>query len=553
MSDEPDVPNPLKGPPGSSAAGLPKAHGSEAGPTGTSSTESPNTGGGGLTTSPGNPSGNPLAWSAFTGTSASHAKAGVGTAAGALTPAPGGGGAVNLPVRSTPTGLAPTGEIPLDFTSTTAPSNASSSASEPPSSRRKAQPSGKRASKTAASSSSMASSSASSSSRSGSSRSHGKDSKKKDKSSPTYVASKEEIDEIKIAVWPYPENRSAFKKQTGLELDVAALMRSVVFRDAWDTFKKDPISKWRDYVRKTGVAVGLEKAKKVKGKAQSRSTTSATPVVRSEKTGTKGESMDTTDSNTSRKRDHSVGSSSSTSSWSAPVTKKKSDKSTPPAVKSPPPPPPPPVGKEGSLARELSMEELRQGLSEVEGNLQAETASSKLNYPLLLFVNSGGEERTCLSKETWRLFARKYGAVVTDLILEDKPFPKSDWIGFSNGSGVIATTDVASQELAKEIISSITVAEYKFRGWGKGEQGKYARMSIMVPDALKDTQSEKIFSLIRKVNNIDESALQVRNTQTHEGRRYINGVILKTILPQLPERLSIGWTTVTIRTSQSNV
>ncbi len=52
---------------------------------------------------------------------------------------------------------------------------------------------------------------------------------------------------------------------------------------------------------------------------------------------------------------------------------------------------------------------------------------AKVNYEFILLVNTVGEDRLGMSRQTWNLFMEKLSDLVMSRVFEDLPVPKIDW------------------------------------------------------------------------------------------------------------------------------
>ena len=64
------------------------------------------------------------------------------------------------------------------------------------------------------------------------------------------------------------------------------------------------------------------------------------------------------------------------------------------------------------------------------------TTKTKVNYEVILFVNTGGEERLGMSRQIWNLFTEKLSDLVMSWVFEDLPVLKIDWSNLVRGIGV---------------------------------------------------------------------------------------------------------------------
>ncbi len=339
--------------------------------------------------------------------------------------------------------------------------------------------------------------------------------------------SEENKGKVMRTLWPHPEIRKDFEKKAGAPVDAGRLLLNTRWRDKWVTFSRNPQPpvRERDALRKEAVAI----IKKVSESKAAKPEKAATSELQSR--------------DSKRKRDSSASSSGSGTTKPPPATKGRTD-TTPSSFVIPKRPPPSTGataevmeqeedGKEGTIARQLTVDDLKAGIEEVAAATTSYagaaaapkvTKPKKTEYEHMLFVTGGGEERTCISKETWKIFIEKYAAMVVDFELEDKPAPSSDWTGFKAGQGIIACIDAESKALARDIVATINVAEQEFRAWGKNEKGAYIPVTIPVPQELKAVPTGKIVALLHKVNHLPEGAFKFRSVRERDNRRYIHGV-----------------------------
>ncbi len=121
-------------------------------------------------------------------------------------------------------------------------------------------------------------------------------------------------------------------------------------------------------------------------------------------------------------------------------------------------------------------------------------AKTKVNYEFILFVNTGGEERLGMSRQTWNLFTKKLTDLVMTRVFDDLPVPQIDWSNLIRGIGVLAAVDEDSQVLTKQLVSEIEVAEHKFRTWSKNERGIYTSITAKLPAMLRNQPYSKIMA-----------------------------------------------------------
>ena len=161
-----------------------------------------------------------------------------------------------------------------------------------------------------------------------------------------------------------------------------------------------------------------------------------------------------------------------------------------------------------------SLEELSQALDEEGGEKSyAEATGSgtggrtiRKDYPFLLYVHTGDEERRTMSRKTWDLFLKEVTKAHMDLALKTGSAPFSEWRAFKRGVGFFAILDKESQIQMKELIANVKVAEYTFRGWAKGETGKFTPLTTVLPAETDGTPAGKIMQVITCLNGLPESS-----------------------------------------------
>ncbi len=182
-----------------------------------------------------------------------------------------------------------------------------------------------------------------------------------------------------------------------------------------------------------------------------------------------------------------------------------------------------------------SLEELSQALSEEGEKSYAEAAGSagkatdRKDYPYLLYVHTGDEERKTMTRKTWDLFLKEVNKAVVDMVLEKGKAPRSEWNAYKRGVGFFAILDKDSQTMMKELIAAIKVAEFSFRGWAKGETGKYTPLTTILPAQMDGLPTGKLMHAITALNGLPAQTEQ----ETHfvirscEARRGGSGRVLR--------------------------
>ena len=90
------------------------------------------------------------------------------------------------------------------------------------------------------------------------------------------------------------------------------------------------------------------------------------------------------------------------------------------------------------------------------------TAVEKKDYPFLLYVHAGQEEREAITRDTWKTLSHKISDQCLTLDLEGNGL-ECDFSAFSKGAGIIATVDEQSREGMKKLVAGIKVAGASFR------------------------------------------------------------------------------------------
>jgi len=305
-------------------------------------------------------------------------------------------------------------------------------------------------------------------------------------------SSAEERQRIILALFPQPEQRAEFKKRCGMDFNPALCTDSRRFMDLWVAFKKatspssKKVSKLRDLARdihknKIGKQSAMEgKAKQGSSKrpreSQSTSTTPASagkPLAKIPKVG-----------QTAADR---IGGSASNAERIMVV-----DDDEPNVIEG--------ENEEPVLSSFVGADEGTYADAIRSGR------RTKKDEPFLLFIHAGQEERKLMDKETWQLIQEKFQEVSIRLIMEDKAYPQTDWIGWSNGVGLIVLEDLQSLQLTQEIIGTITVAGDSFRAWAKGEKGKYEPLTIQIPSAFPAStfSARRLVQALVKQNGLPE-------------------------------------------------
>ena len=322
------------------------------------------------------------------------------------------------------------------------------------------------------------------------------------------AARKARAESLEGILFPFADQKKEFRDLTGEDLKPFRLLENVKFRDLLSEFERAPKAEIRTKLRK--LAVSLQS----KGRPDPRSRT-------------KGNSKSETKYSQSNKRkERSLSLERGSTSTPAPRSKHlKVGNQSSQVAQAPPPSTPGGAaslvtineGEEVEIDQLPSEEELA---SSMESSLSfAEVASGEkkkkwVEYKHLLYVHTGDEERMGMTKATWTLFLEKLTDRTMTLIFEEKAVPNIDWSNFVRGMGILAVADEDSQKLVKELISQIRVAEFLFRGWAKGETGKYIPATAFVPASLKNHTSAKIMQAVVMLNKLPADGYVVRKAKT---------------------------------------
>ena len=328
-------------------------------------------------------------------------------------------------------------------------------------------------------------------------------------------------EKVRLSLWPTKEaEKQLMSKSQVTSIEYRRLWDSFRFRDAWKDFsaKKVPSSKDRDLIRDLAVSILAKK----KGGAHKGKSGSKTPEQKGEKTSGNQNSQD------KRKRDSSASSSSSsTGGIKQPFKIPKVHPDAPTKESAP--------VKEPGSAEGMDTTNPTEETGIVEGEEEygsllsftpdmgaalsntgyAATAGGKkarLDYPHLLYIHAGHELREKIPRAAWKIFLEKFNERLVDMTIEDKDTPDIDWTGYKAGTGVIATVDYGSQKIAKEVISTIEVAELKFSGWPKGAKDSKMLVTIKVPTEFKNVPSGKLVQALAKKNDLQESGWKIYTT-----------------------------------------
>lgn len=146
-----------------------------------------------------------------------------------------------------------------------------------------------------------------------------------------------------------------------------------------------------------------------------------------------------------------------------------------------------------------------------------------VSYDHILYVHSGKEMRTRLTKDSWKKVVHQMTDIIMDLTLKmaepgAQPPPTIDWHGFKDGVGILACTDAASNQYAKTIIADIKVGDQEFRGWAKGESGDWKLVTATIPAVLKAHTAGKVLQAINLLNHFPMEGYQILGAKQMVGK-----------------------------------
>jgi hypothetical protein len=324
--------------------------------------------------------------------------------------------------------------------------------------------------------------------------------------------SEEERRQIELALWPTPETKKDISDAAGQDPDCSKLIRSARFRDMWYSFSRDPhpSSRMRSDLRKLAIDIMMTRTKR-EAKYASKS---------SKSTGTDDQSSKR------KNRSLSLERGSTSSSGTLPKIPRVSHGTTPSNTTTSTPKIPTAVPEvmeedDGDLVideeDEPGLADFAQDISDAlpsYGNV-ASGKAVRNDFPYILYVHCGTEERRRMSKETWTLLMEKIQAASLELILSDKPAPKIEWSSFSKGVGVVAPIDEDSRAIVKTLVGDLTVEGQNFRAWAKGEKGEHIPLTIRIPATMTKEvfTAGKIMTAAVLLNKLPEKSYQIRSCE----------------------------------------
>ena len=326
-------------------------------------------------------------------------------------------------------------------------------------------------------------------------------------------------DEVRLMFWPTREIEKAILDQAGVpSVDYKRLTDSITWRDGVSKFKKNPAPTSRMVTDMRQLAIKI--LGKSKRKANRKPGSDEHPKDRL----TTGEGLKNCNFKIDydkRRRESSSSSSSSTGGGTrsapafkipkfAPATKASTTSTTVAANKG--------TGMEVDNVDNVAADnEVVEGENEygpldsftpdMEGVLPdyASTTSNKkrrMDYPHLLYVHRGQELREKIPKQAWAIFKERLNEMLVEATLEGEETPDIDWTGWKAGTGVVATVDEKSKDLAIAIIEKIEVAEMKFKGYPKGARDVIKTVTVKVPTEFKKVEESKLCRALMMKNKL---------------------------------------------------
>ncbi len=283
---------------------------------------------------------------------------------------------------------------------------------------------------------------------------------------------------IILALFPTPELKAEFKELTGTDPDPKRLMGSLRFRDLWGAFDASdkPTAKQLLTLRKL--------AKEIQGKGKGAQKPDPPPPK------SKSTSMGNVTDKKRKNRSFSSerGATPMVSSFAFKIPQLGASPATPSGSA------PPSVSNDNEEKQDVIDDKSTEpGLEDFADDIRAALPTyanmagkgeKRKDFPYLLYVHTGEEERRTMSKETWTFFYEKLNVTFMNLVFGGKEVPTLEWSGFAKGVRLICLVNKESLEQMRDIVATIKLAEFTFRGWAKGERGKYVPLSVRLPPPL---------------------------------------------------------------------
>ena len=316
---------------------------------------------------------------------------------------------------------------------------------------------------------------------------------------------------IKRALWPQPEHLRDFKGATGQEPDFKRLWSSTRWRDLWMRFDaaKNPTTKDREDLRKLALELHTKGKQGKRGSGPPPNATSKTTAITLNK----------------KRKTRSLSLERSGSNPPTPVSKQPRVTPAPETSSSTPTKLVPTIVEATEAMGDMNViqdETDEPTLDDVApGDVSGEAAdyaskakgAARKDYPYILYVHEGNDERKTMSRETWNCLYEKINTACMDLIIGEKDAPKIEWSGFAKGVGLIAPLDERSRDIMQKLVADTEVAEYKFRAWAKGEKGRWVPLSIKIPAFMKKetVTAQKIMQMAVLMNKLPEKSYIIRS------------------------------------------
>ncbi len=292
---------------------------------------------------------------------------------------------------------------------------------------------------------------------------------------------KETHERIVRALWPTTELKKEFREATGSDPDPGRLMDSTRFRDIWGHFDASdkPTTKDLLAVRKL--------AREIQGKRRSQTR----PESKTQETESKKRKNRSFSLSPATPLERGTPPTRGAASFKIPRLAGPPTKSS--EVRTSAEPATIPEEEETDVIEDEAREP---GLEDFADDIRAALPSyanvagkgeRRKDFPYILYVHTGEEERKTMSKETWTCFFEKMQVTCLNLTLKGEAVPKIEWSGYAKGVGLIAPADEASRTLVKDLAANVKVAEFTFRAWARGEKGKYIPLSIRLPATMPST------------------------------------------------------------------
>ena len=176
----------------------------------------------------------------------------------------------------------------------------------------------------------------------------------------------------------------------------------------------------------------------------------------------------------------------------------------------------------GNLSTEPSEKDIEEAAMEHGAGTSfaaAAAGKNKPRYDWILFVNGKNDERSPITRNSWDFVKEKFAHQLLELqVSEPEKCPRIEWMGFKNGTGLIACLNRESREATREIIDSISAGNEAFKGWGRGEASKYTKVHIDIPKELSRAKVTLIVGAFVNFNKLPADKFKIGGTKHHENR-----------------------------------